>query len=240
MLESAVFQEFSSYKPQKTSLGRSQTYAENPRTAGKMPVWNAATTSKSTANFAPTPHDNADFSRIFSQALAQTQASEAIQADAQQASAQHPAQPQAASQQTESPPSTDAPTIAPPQSPAQESAQTEESFGFGDLLDMINPLHHIPLVNIVYRNLSGDTIKPIGKIIGGAAFGGPLGLASSLAGIVIDTEFGDKNQAPPAKATKHAFTAPEDPATANTVLAFADLKQAPDPRPLHMTRQYND
>lgn len=77
------------------------------------------------------------------------------------------------------------------QSAAPEpGSSNEEEFGFGDLLDMINPLQHIPVVNTLYRELTGDTIRPIGKIIGGAVFGGPMGAAGALANSVIEYETG--------------------------------------------------
>lgn len=70
------------------------------------------------------------------------------------------------------------------------NANTEE-FGFGDLFDIINPLHHIPLVGTAYRELTGDQIKPIGKIIGGSVFGGGVGAASGLVNVVIEAETGN-------------------------------------------------
>ena len=72
-------------------------------------------------------------------------------------------------------------------SPAQNSAQ---EFGFGDLIDMINPLHHVPVVGHMYREFTGDEIKPIGNIIGGALFGGPLGAASGLINAIAIEETG--------------------------------------------------
>lgn len=66
----------------------------------------------------------------------------------------------------------------------------QDEFKFADLIDMVNPLHHIPIVNKVYQNLTGDTIKPIGTIIGGAIFGGPAGAASGLVNAVIKAETG--------------------------------------------------
>ena len=65
-----------------------------------------------------------------------------------------------------------------------------EAFGFGDLIDMINPLQHLPLVNIVYRELTGDEIRPIAQIIGGGVFGGPAGVASGLVNTVVEYETG--------------------------------------------------
>jgi hypothetical protein len=47
----------------------------------------------------------------------------------------------------------------------------KEGFGFGDLIDIINPLHHIPIVATVYRNLSGDQIGAAPRVIGGALWG---------------------------------------------------------------------
>lgn len=68
--------------------------------------------------------------------------------------------------------------------------QQDESFGFFDLLDMLNPLQHIPLVSHLYRSLTGDEIKPISKIIGGTLFGGPAGGAGALANVIIEHETG--------------------------------------------------
>jgi hypothetical protein len=67
----------------------------------------------------------------------------------------------------------------------------DDGFGFFDLLDMINPFQHIPLVNIAYRAITGDEIKPISQIIGGGVFGGPAGIASGLVNTVIKEETGN-------------------------------------------------
>lgn len=53
-------------------------------------------------------------------------------------------------------------------------------FSFFDLLDIINPLQHIPVVSSIYRSVTGDEIKPAARAIGGFLFGGPLGLASGI------------------------------------------------------------
>ena len=65
-----------------------------------------------------------------------------------------------------------------------------EEFGFGDLVDMVNPLQHIPLVNHLYRNITGDEIKPISRIIGGSIFGGPIGGAAALVNVAVESETG--------------------------------------------------
>lgn len=66
----------------------------------------------------------------------------------------------------------------------------DEPFGFGDLVDIVNPLQHIPLVNHLYRKLTGDQIRPSSSIIGGAVFGGVAGAAGSLANVIIKEESG--------------------------------------------------
>ncbi len=73
---------------------------------------------------------------------------------------------------------------------AQDNTQPQSEFGFTDLIDIINPLQHIPLVAQAYRELSGDEIKPSSKIVGGALFGGPLGAAGGIIDAVIVNETG--------------------------------------------------
>lgn len=72
---------------------------------------------------------------------------------------------------------------------AVPSAAPQE-FTFGDMVDMVNPLHHIPIVGHAYRHMSGDEIKPISQIIGGAVFGGPVGAASGLVNVIVEEETG--------------------------------------------------
>lgn len=70
------------------------------------------------------------------------------------------------------------------------AAQPDSPFGFADLLDMINPLQHIPVVNNIYRHVTGDEIKPAARIVGGAVFGGFLGAAGGLANTILEEETG--------------------------------------------------
>jgi hypothetical protein len=53
---------------------------------------------------------------------------------------------------------------------------SDDTASFADVLDAVNPLHHIPVVSSVYRAVSGDGIGLGARLIGGAIFGGPLGL----------------------------------------------------------------
>lgn len=61
---------------------------------------------------------------------------------------------------------------------------------FDTLLDIINPLQHIPLVSSLYRELTGDEIEPAARLVGGAVFGGPVGFASATANAVLEQASG--------------------------------------------------
>ena len=57
---------------------------------------------------------------------------------------------------------------------------------FGDILDIINPLQHIPIVSTIYRAITGDDIAAAPKIAGGALFGGVIGLVISIIDTAIE------------------------------------------------------
>jgi hypothetical protein len=61
-----------------------------------------------------------------------------------------------------------------------------EGFGFSDLVDMINPLHHIPVVATVYRNLSGDQIGAAPRVVGGAIWGRIGGFVGGLVNAAVE------------------------------------------------------
>jgi hypothetical protein len=62
----------------------------------------------------------------------------------------------------------------------------KDGFGFGDFIDIINPLHHIPIVATLYRNLSGDQIGAAPRVIGGALWGRIGGLVTGIANAVVE------------------------------------------------------
>lgn len=66
-----------------------------------------------------------------------------------------------------------------------------QEFGFGDLLDIVNPLQHIPLVNLAYRAITGDEIRSSGEIVGGAIYGGVGGAAGGIINAIVEEETGD-------------------------------------------------
>lgn len=67
---------------------------------------------------------------------------------------------------------------------------TSEGLSFFDFLDLINPLQHIPIVSSIYRELTGDTIRPEMQMAGAGLLGGPLGLLAAGAHAVFEAENG--------------------------------------------------
>ena len=67
----------------------------------------------------------------------------------------------------------------------------KEGMTFGDVLDIVNPLQHIPIVSTIYRMATEDSIGVGSRILGGALFGGPLGvLVTGLTAIVEEISGG--------------------------------------------------
>jgi len=66
----------------------------------------------------------------------------------------------------------------------------DDGFGFLDLIDVINPLQHIPLVGTLYREFTGDEIGALPRIAGSTLFFGPIGAAVSGANVVLETASG--------------------------------------------------
>ncbi len=66
----------------------------------------------------------------------------------------------------------------------------EREISFGDFLDVINPLQHIPIVGTIYRAITGDEISPPASIFGGFLFGGPLGFVLAIANAIFEEASG--------------------------------------------------
>jgi hypothetical protein len=61
------------------------------------------------------------------------------------------------------------------------AAKADESvFGFDDLIDIVNPLQHIPVISTLYKHLTGDKIGVPEKIAGDALYGGLVGFFCSV------------------------------------------------------------
>lgn len=69
--------------------------------------------------------------------------------------------------------------------PKHRPAEAQD-ISFDDVIDAVNPLHHLPGVSTLYRDMTGDTIKAPMKVIGGALIGGPLGLLGAIADVVLE------------------------------------------------------
>ena len=65
-----------------------------------------------------------------------------------------------------------------------------DGFTFLDFLDIINPLQHFPVIGTLYRELTGDTLDPGSRVLGGTLFLGPVGTVVSLANVLVDDATG--------------------------------------------------
>ncbi|MBL6951973.1 MAG: hypothetical protein ISR50_05045 [Alphaproteobacteria bacterium] len=75
--------------------------------------------------------------------------------------------------------------VPPDQEVADSSFFGEDGITFGDLLDILNPLQHIPVIGELYRAVSGDDISPGARMAGGTMYGGALGFVGALANSVV-------------------------------------------------------
>lgn len=116
---------------------------------------------------------------------------------------------------------------------APQSANEEGNFsliGFiKGILDIINPLQHIPVVNTIYRHLTGDEISPAAKIAGGALYGGPVGGALAGADVAFATITGkDAGETVMAALAKPAATETQLAASLNNTVQPASGMNADD------------
>jgi hypothetical protein len=80
--------------------------------------------------------------------------------------------------------------------PASATAESPDGeFSFHDLVSIVNPLQHFPVVSTLYRKFTGDTIKPLERVAGDTLYGGWMGFVSSVANLVFEKatgkDFGD-------------------------------------------------
>ena len=65
-----------------------------------------------------------------------------------------------------------------------------DGLSFLDLVDIVNPMHHIPVIGPIYRSVTGDIINPLPRIAGSALFGGPIGASLSAAEVILEAATG--------------------------------------------------
>jgi hypothetical protein len=58
--------------------------------------------------------------------------------------------------------------------------------GFGDFVDIINPLQHLPIIATIYRNRTGDALGFASRVIGGALWGRIGGFVTGAINGVVD------------------------------------------------------
>ena len=71
--------------------------------------------------------------------------------------------------------------------PETESFWGKDGFTFSDVLDIFNPLHHLPIVSKYYREQAGDDACEGSRLIGGALFGGLLGGAAGIVSSIANS-----------------------------------------------------
>ncbi len=118
--------------------------------------------------------------------------------------------------------------IPPAQNPTGASAHSHSlslwshgSFGFKDLLDIINPLQHLPVIGSVYRYLTGDEPSGGARIVGDAIYGGPIGFGVG----VVSTMLTDGDGRDLGERALAAVFGPRDESPAATAVAQAPISR---------------
>jgi hypothetical protein len=116
-----------------------------------------------------------------------------------------------------------APNLPQPQAaPASNSGSWD--FSFHNLLSIINPLQHLPVIGTLYRALTGDSIGTPEKIAGDTLYGGLWGAVASIADAAFEAltgkDVGDTVLA--------LFTGKRDEAPAAAVSLAAPVPVQPD------------
>jgi hypothetical protein len=88
---------------------------------------------------------------------------------------------------------------------------------FAEFLSALNPLQHLPVVGTIYRAVTGDSVQPAYRVLGGLLLGGPIGAVTSAVGAAVEALWQDRGA---------SETAPV-PNTA--VAAVPALSTRPDP-----------
>lgn len=101
---------------------------------------------------------------------------------------------------------------------------------FAELVDVVNPLQHIPLASDVYRAATGDKISDGAKLGGhvaiGAAAGGPVGALIGAGVFLLEKLFGGGGKASKTEDVELRVR-PEDRAVANALFATGTERQQP-------------
>jgi len=66
----------------------------------------------------------------------------------------------------------------------------DDGFTFLDVIDMINPLQHIPIIGPLYREMTDDTLDPVSRVVGGTLYFGPIGAAVAATNVAVEESTG--------------------------------------------------
>jgi hypothetical protein len=105
--------------------------------------------------------------------------------------------------------------------------------GFGEFVDIINPLQHLPVIATIYRNRTGDTLGFASRVIGGALWGRIGGFVSGAVNGVVDwltgKDIGDHiysalfGNSDESKTSKTATNSVESPTKASMIHSVTSL-----------------
>ena len=123
---------------------------------------------------------------------------------------------------------------APPATPPSPW-KDPKGFGFRDLLDIVNPLQHLPIIGSIYRWATGDRPGEAAQMAGDALYGGPVGVAVGLLGAATEDtqgrDLGERAMAAlfgsDAKTTAVAAATPPAGATAPPAIKAAQAAAPP-------------
>ena len=113
----------------------------------------------------------------------------------------------------------------------------DDDFGFEDVVDLINPLQHIPVVGSIYRALTGDEINPEVQVAGSIAFGSATGsvVLSTISGIAsaaIEQHTGEEPTIQVAEAIfGEGFMGSSDPLTEEKIVVADAAEQSTNKAP---------
>ena len=99
---------------------------------------------------------------------------------------------------------------------------------FSDLLDIINPLQHLPVISTIYRAITGDKPGLVSELVGGALYGGPAGLLSAGINAAVADVTGKNDGEMLASIADSVFGSGDDDAAATAKTAPPQIALAPD------------
>lgn len=90
---------------------------------------------------------------------------------------------------------------------------------FDEVLQGLNPLHHLPGVGIAYRAVTGEDIHPAMRVLGAGLLGGPLGMILAGAASALEMTM-------PGARLRAALNGEPDPLPAVPAIASRDVAGA--------------